>query len=64
VIERPSHGSVVIDAAKWRVMNRHDRTLLYLHEVGHSVGLDHPQADDQIMSSGAYDGSPGISVGT
>jgi hypothetical protein len=55
VVERPSHGSVVIDASKWKVMNRHDRTLLYLHEAGHAVGLDHPQSSDQIMSSGAYD---------
>jgi hypothetical protein len=55
VSERPTHGSVVVDADKWSVMSRHDRTLLYLHELGHVAGLDHPQATDQVMSSGAYD---------
>ncbi|HEY6793930.1 MAG TPA: hypothetical protein VI248_04525 [Kineosporiaceae bacterium] len=54
VVERPTHGSVVIDAAKWRDMTRHDRTVLYLHEIGHVVGLDHPADGHQIMSSGAY----------
>jgi hypothetical protein len=55
VVHRPTHGSVVIDADKWRVMDRHDRGILYLHEIGHAVGLDHPADAHQIMSSGAYD---------
>jgi hypothetical protein len=63
VLERPTHGSVVIDVAKWRVMSRHDRTLLYLHEVGHVAGLDHPKAIDQAMSSGAYDLPPRYQAG-
>jgi hypothetical protein len=53
-VERPTHGSVVIDAATWKGMTRHDRTVLYLHEIGHVVGLDHPADGRQIMSSGAY----------
>jgi hypothetical protein len=55
VVEHPTHGSVVIDAEKWRDMTRHDRAVLYLHEIGHVVGLDHPADTRQIMSSGAYD---------
>lgn len=55
VSQRPTHGSVVLDAEKWDVMSRHDRTILYLHEFGHAVGLDHPRDGRQIMSSGAYD---------
>jgi len=55
VEERPTHGSVVIDAGIWRTMSRHDRAVLYLHEIGHVVGLDHPRDGRQIMSSGAYD---------
>jgi hypothetical protein len=56
--QRPTNGSVVIDSTKWAVMSRHDRTVLYLHEIGHVVGLDHPKDDHQIMSSGAYDLPP------
>jgi len=55
VVEHPTHGSVVIDGEKWRDMTRHERAVLYLHEIGHAVGLDHPADGDQIMSSGAYD---------
>ena len=55
LVEHPTHGSVVVDAAKWELMTRHDRTILYLHEIGHVVGLDHPTDNHQIMSSGAYD---------
>jgi hypothetical protein len=55
VVEHPTHGSVVIDAEKWQAMTRHDRAVLYLHEIGHVVGLDHPADPRQIMSSGAYD---------
>jgi hypothetical protein len=55
IVQRPTHGSVVVDADKWSVMNRHDRRVLYLHEIGHAVGLDHPQAAGEIMTSGAYD---------
>jgi hypothetical protein len=53
--QRPTHGSVVLDVAKWQVMNRHERAVLYLHEIGHAAGLDHPSDTRQIMSSGAYD---------
>jgi len=55
LVEHPTHGSVVVDADKWDLMTRHDRTILYLHEIGHVVGLDHPADGHQIMSSGAYD---------
>lgn len=55
VRQRPTHGSVVLDVTKWAVMTRHDRSVLYLHEIGHAVGLDHPENGRQIMSSGAYD---------
>jgi hypothetical protein len=58
VIQRPTHGSVVLDVTKWQVMSRHDREVLYLHEIGHAVGLDHPRDIHQIMSSGAYDLPP------
>jgi len=54
-VERPTHGSVVVDAGIWRTMTSHDRAVLYLHEIGHVVGLDHPRDGRQIMSSGAYD---------
>lgn len=60
---RPTHGSVVLDAEKWRAMSRHDRTVLYLHEIGHAVGLDHPRDGRQIMSSGAYDLPPRYQAG-
>jgi hypothetical protein len=53
--QHPTHGSIVIDAAKWKIMTRHDRTVLYLHEIGHVAGLDHPADGHQIMTSGAYD---------
>jgi hypothetical protein len=53
--QRPTHGSVVLDVDVWKVISRHDRAVLYLHEIGHAVGLDHPRDDRQIMSSGAYD---------
>ena len=43
VIERPSHGSVVVDVSKLKVMTRHDRTLLHLHEVG-ALGRARPPA--------------------
>lgn len=55
VRHRPTHGSVVLDATKWHLMSRHDRMVLYLHEIGHAVGLNHPADGRQIMSSGAYD---------
>jgi hypothetical protein len=58
VVEHPTHGSVVIDAGKWQMMDRQQRSILYLHEIGHVVGLDHPLDSHQIMSSGAYDLPP------
>lgn len=58
VTQRPTHGSVVLDVTKWQVMSRHDREVLYLHELGHVAGLDHPRDGHQIMSSGAYNLPP------
>jgi hypothetical protein len=62
-VELPTHGSVVVDASKWKDMTRHDRTLLYLHEIGHVVGLDHPRDQNQVMTSGAYDLPPAYQKG-
>jgi hypothetical protein len=42
-------GSMVVDARKFRTMNRKTRTALYLHEIGHVLGLGHASDRGQLM---------------
>ena len=53
--DHPTHASVALDDEEWSVTSRRDRSVLYLQEIGHAVGLDHPRDERQIMSFGAYD---------
>jgi hypothetical protein len=42
-------GAVVVDARKFRTMSRKTRTALYLHEIGHVLGLGHAGDRAQLM---------------
>ena len=42
-------GVVVFDARKARAMDRRTRTAMYLHEIGHVLGLGHTADRGQIM---------------
>jgi hypothetical protein len=46
---RAYSGTVVIDSGQVPRMDRRMRTSLYLHEIGHAVGLDHVGDPRQVM---------------
>ena len=51
-------GAVVFDAGKARAMNRKTRTAMYLHEIGHVLGLGHAGDRRQIMYPALLNSGP------
>jgi hypothetical protein len=49
-------GAVVIDKRTWTTyhMGSKDRIVLYMHELGHAMGLSHTSRAGQIMNPGTY----------
>jgi hypothetical protein len=52
-------GAVVLDSRKARAMNRKTRTALYLHEIGHVLGLGHAGDRGQVMYPSLLRSGPG-----